>query len=327
MKPLVSVIIPVYKVENYLDECVQSVLRQTYRNMEIFLVDDGSPDRCGQMCEEYATEDSRIRVIHKENGGLSSARNAGIDACHGEYIAFIDSDDSVSPVFIEALVTAAENCDADVVASEFPPGFWDGDPLPVLTDTMEQVTIGAISPDDALLGLFYQKDPTGAQFKLYKRHIFEELRFPVGYLFEDLATTYKAFLATKRMGFVRGKLYAYRKRMGSIVRQSFNEQKMIMIPISRQVVTDISREAPHLLKAAKSRVFAGLFSIYLQVPREDRRNRNLLWEEIKKHRDTVLMDGNPMMRTKNRFAAWLSFLGMDISWYLGRKFGQKGSFQ
>lgn len=323
----VSVIIPVYKVERYLEECVQSVRKQTYHNIEIILVDDGSPDRCGQMCDEYAVADDRITVIHKENGGLSSARNAGIDICKGKYISFVDSDDYISPIFIEALVTAAQKFDADVIAVNYQPTFWDGESGPQLAQSMEQVTMEAISTDTALRRLFYQKDPTGAQFKLYKRHIFQELRFPNGYLFEDLATTYKTFLASERMAFVRGSLYAYRKRMSGIVRQSFSEKKMVMIPISQQLVCDISLKAPHLLKAAKSRIFAGLFSIYLQVPRENRDQRLRLWQEIRKHRGAVMTDADAMLRAKNRFAAWISFLGMDVSWYLGRKYGQKGLFK
>ena len=105
--PLISVIVPVYKVEEYLARCVDSILGQTYRNLEILLVDDGSPDRCGVMCDEYASRDSRIRVIHKENGGLSSARNAAIDAARGEYIGFVDSDDWIEPETYEALLDMA----------------------------------------------------------------------------------------------------------------------------------------------------------------------------------------------------------------------------
>lgn len=97
MNPLISIIVPVYKVEQYLDECVQSIRKQTYTNLEIILVDDGSPDRCPEMCDEYARLDSRIKVIHKPNGGLSSARNIGIESSHGEWIYFLDSDDWIVP--------------------------------------------------------------------------------------------------------------------------------------------------------------------------------------------------------------------------------------
>ena len=97
----ISIIVPVYKVELFLEECIDSILEQTYRNLEIILINDGSPDNCGKICDEYAIKDERIKVIHKKNGGLSDARNAGIENCLGEYIAFIDSDDILHPEFIE----------------------------------------------------------------------------------------------------------------------------------------------------------------------------------------------------------------------------------
>ena len=110
--PLISVVIPIYKVEKYLCECVDSVINQTYTNLEIILVDDGSPDNCPAICDDYASKDSRIKVIHKENGGQSSARNAGIKIAKGEYISFIDSDDYVSPVYIEQLYSTLKRSGA-----------------------------------------------------------------------------------------------------------------------------------------------------------------------------------------------------------------------
>ena len=109
MNTLISIIVPVYKVEKYLDECVQSLVDQTYKNLEIILVDDGSPDRCPQMCDDWARKDSRIRVIHKPNGGLSSARNAGLDAAKGDYIGFVDSDDIIDTEMYEKLYEPFEN--------------------------------------------------------------------------------------------------------------------------------------------------------------------------------------------------------------------------
>ena len=119
MNPLISVIIPVYKVEDYLTACVESVLAQTYQTFEIILVDDGSPDNCPQMCDEFAARDSRIRVIHKPNGGLSSARNAGIDGAKGEYLAFLDSDDLWTPLFLERLYRAIGETGADLAVCLF----------------------------------------------------------------------------------------------------------------------------------------------------------------------------------------------------------------
>ena len=116
---LVSVIIPVYKIEDYLDVCVQSVIGQTYRNLEILLVDDGSPDRCAQMCDAYAREDTRIKVIHKANGGLADARNAGIRAAKGEYFLLVDGDDKVSDRLVESTVKLAESLEADIVIFDY----------------------------------------------------------------------------------------------------------------------------------------------------------------------------------------------------------------
>ena len=103
---MVSVIVPVYKVEPYLDRCVRSILAQTYRDLEIILVDDGSPDRCGEMCDQYAALDGRVRVIHQNNAGQAAARNAGLEECHGEYVSFVDSDDEIDPQMISILEPA-----------------------------------------------------------------------------------------------------------------------------------------------------------------------------------------------------------------------------
>ena len=114
---LVSVIVPVYKVEKFLRDCIDSIINQTYRNLEILLVDDGSPDNCGAICDEYARKDSRITVFHKENGGLSDARNYALDRCNGDYITFVDSDDVIRNDFIATLLGLIKESDSDVVSS------------------------------------------------------------------------------------------------------------------------------------------------------------------------------------------------------------------
>lgn len=110
-KPLISVIVPIYKVENYLNCCVNSIINQTYKNLEIILIDDGSPDKCGKICDDFNKEDTRIKVIHKKNNGLGSARNTGLDVCNGEYISFVDSDDYIMPDLIESLYNEIYDCD------------------------------------------------------------------------------------------------------------------------------------------------------------------------------------------------------------------------
>ena len=119
MDKLISIIVPVYNVEKYVAECIESIIKQTYQNLEILLIDDGSTDNSGKICDKYAEKDKRIKIIHKENGGVSSARNLGLDLAQGEYIAFIDSDDFVSNKYIESLYSAIEHKDAEIVLSKY----------------------------------------------------------------------------------------------------------------------------------------------------------------------------------------------------------------
>lgn len=153
--PLITVIIPCYKVEQYLPKCINSVLTQTYTNLEIILVDDGSPDNCGNICDNYAQKDSRIKVIHKTNGGLSDARNKGIDIAHGEYITFIDSDDYVSNDYIEVLYNLLKENNAQMSIC-----------LPYCISEMNETIIRInnknkkiiFNSEEALISMFYQKD-------------------------------------------------------------------------------------------------------------------------------------------------------------------------
>lgn len=323
----VSVIVPVYKVEEYIKECVDSILQQTYLNMEIILVDDGSPDKCGQICDEYAKLDGRVKVIHKENGGLSDARNYGLDAATGEYISFIDSDDYISPVFYELLMNVFRESNADIVALKGGTDFWDEMTVPKLNCDCKKKKYKQITNKEALEMMLYHKIATGAQFKIYRKEMFEDIRFPKGYLYEDVATTYKTFIKAKNVAIVDEPLYAYRKRQESIIRQSFSEKKMICLKIADQVIADIRNYDESLVPAAISRVYSMVYSVFLQVPKEDQADMLRLWEWMKKHRSQIIRDNSSLVRKKNKYGAMISYLGKNASYYLGRKFGQKGSMK
>lgn len=326
MKELVSVIVPVYKVENYLKECVDSIINQTYKNLEIILVDDGSPDNSGMQCDEYAKIDSRIRVIHKENGGLSDARNAGMKICTGDYISFVDSDDYISPVFIETLHKTIVNGECDIVAIKWGTAFWDGRELiRPLTQKFDDCKIEYLSAESVLEKMLYQEIATGAPFKLYRRQILKNVEFPKGYLYEDVATTYKPFLNSNKAAIVCADLYAYRKRRDSIIRRKFSEEKLICLKIFDQLVNDEGIKKIGLEKAAKSRVYAMTYSVFLQVDPNDSKTKKLLWDKLKIVQKDIMFDSSKIMRRKNRYAAWVSLLGMNASYWIGRKIGQKGS--
>lgn len=221
MTECISVIIPVYKVEAYLDECLRSVLGQTYPHLEIILVDDGSPDRCGAMCDAWAAKDSRIKVIHKKNGGLSDARNTGLDIATGDYISFVDSDDWIEPQFCETLLAALQKEGADVCACSIRSCFPDraelwGCPSYAVTTPVE--TLAMLYRDTAY--------PVSAWNKLYRRELWDGLRFPVGKLCEDAFTTYLLVHRARKIVQLPQALYGYRIRPDSIMTSSFTPKKL-----------------------------------------------------------------------------------------------------
>lgn len=317
-EPLVSVIVPIYNVEKYLAVCVESILNQTYSNFELILINDGSPDKCGEMCDVYAKSDKRIKVIHKENGGLSDARNVGIKRAVGEYVALIDSDDFVSPFFLEVFVSSAILNDSDIVCLNWSVPFFDGeDDRVILGTSITDFISGQIEPKQALKEMFYKKRPTGAPFNLYRREIFNEIQYPVGYYFEDLATTYKTYIKAKSMSYVDGPMYAYRKRKSGIMLQEFSEKKMIVVEVTNTVYHNVCNYDIRLKLPVTQRCFDTIFFVFLQVPDADKDNQKILWKEIVKYRKDVLFDRDSMVRRRNRMGVLVSYLGMRVTHKLG----------
>ena len=221
MRDLISVIIPVYKVEKYLCRCVDSVLEQTYTNMEIILVDDGSPDNCPVMCDEYARQDSRVKVIHQENAGLSGARNAGIDMAQGQWLAFVDSDDYLAADFLERLYQACVDTGSSLSVCRWE--YVRGETIPEHGTGETRVYTGR----EMLVNLYV---PDGAYFvvawnKLYRKELFEDIRYPLGRIHEDEATTYRIYDKVKKAAYVDRSLYGYFVTPVSITR-GFNPKRM-----------------------------------------------------------------------------------------------------
>ena len=213
MKDLISVIVPIYNVEKYLNKCIESIINQTYKNLEIILVDDGSPDNCPQICDEYAKKDGRIKVIHKENGGLSSARNVGIDVAMGEYLTFIDSDDYVEPNFIEVLYQSLVNNDADISMCGI---------NKIQADKIQEIIVeNQILDKDSFWNFFYYGNgtPIGvvAWNKIYKKNIFKDIRYPLGKINEDEFVIHKIVDKCNKISITNEALYNYIQRDGSII--------------------------------------------------------------------------------------------------------------
>ncbi len=248
-KPLISVIVPVYKVEQFLPRCVDSLLHQTYTNLEIILVDDGSPDRCGEICEKYAREDSRIRVIHKSNGGLSSARNAGIDIAIGEFITFVDSDDWVDTDCYEKLLALAHKYRvAFVCAGRYDVDGATGLETIGLCPEVEEV----ISGEEMVSRIFHWHNLDSAAWdKLYARSLFDDIRYPENVIVEDLPVTYRLALRAGQCALGSFPFYHYYHRPGSITTTAFSEKAFFFPETALKIVPIIARVHPEILNAAK----------------------------------------------------------------------------
>ena len=254
--PNISVIVPVYKVEVYLSRCVDSILGQTFRDFELILVDDGSPDRCGEMCEEYARRDSRVHVIHQQNGGLSAARNTGIDWAfeHSDslWLAFVDSDDWVHPAYLQTLYTVAEQTLCKVSACGFlrtsGEGFPEGQDDSVL----------CLSADDYYCGELHDGLTAVAWNKLYHKSLFKTLRYPIGKLHEDEFTTYRAIYAAGKIGVTPAKLYAYYQNPEGIMRSQWNPRRMHVLEAFEQQIAYAEETRNHalLVKAVKQYIYS-----------------------------------------------------------------------
>lgn len=246
---LISVIVPIYKVEDYLPKCVDSILSQTYSHLEIILVDDGSPDRCGEICDEYAERDSRIQVIHKRNGGLSSARNAGIDIARGDYFSFVDSDDWIEPDMYEAMLSAAQEYDVPLVcAGRFDEDGATGESTPGLCPVKTEAVTGK-----ELVSKIFRWDhlDSAAWDKLYARELFREIRYPVGRVVEDVPTTYRIALLAGKAVTLAKPVYHYLHRENSITTAAVTEKNFHFMQHAARVYADIRENEPELEKDAR----------------------------------------------------------------------------
>lgn len=209
----VSIIIPVYNVEKYLEKCIKSVLQQSYHNLEIILINDGSTDNCLEICKKYTEIDNRIILVEQKNAGLSAARNAGINICTGDYIFFLDSDDYLRPTTIKELISECKKRDADIVGCGYLP-FSENEELQQEITYKEEV-------EEYNSVFYFQKMSNHAWGKLYKSSLFKENKicYPLGRNYEDVATTFKLIWYADKIVYIPKILYLYLKRDGSISRE------------------------------------------------------------------------------------------------------------
>lgn len=241
MAPLVSIVVPVYNVERYLENCLKTIVGQTYKNIEILLVDDGSTDSSGEICDYYGEQDSRIKVIHQKNQGLSGARNTALDIAKGEYITCIDSDDFVSETLVEILIQAIieYKCDIAVCGTVY----CDENNSMLKSQVVERIKL--IEGEEQIRNLLSCFDiATMAWGKLYRRELFSDVRYPIGKYNEDVFTTYKLLDHSKNTVVVNQGLYFYRQVSGSITHSSFSMKHLDAIEGTLERAEFVSKKYP-----------------------------------------------------------------------------------
>lgn len=257
---MISVIVPVYNVEKYLNRCVDSIINQTYRDLEIILVDDGSPDNCGKICDEYAALDPRIKVIHKENGGLSDARNAGLDKATGEYIAFVDSDDWVEPETYNMMISAIQKSQSDIAIFGHRIAYEGMSPkTPCYCN---DVILDVESLWDEIFGNLNN----AAWNKLYKAKLIGEIRFPMGIIHgEDLIFNLNYLKKCKTGVINRSQMYNYFSRADSITKSGFSKKKILEIT-AKDMALEIVREVfPIQIKNAEKYCFRARMNVLRSI--------------------------------------------------------------
>lgn len=304
MDSLVSVIVPIFKVEQFLTRCIESILSQTYQNMEIILVDDGSPDQCPEICDTYARMDSRIQVIHKENGGLSDARNVGIEKAKGDYLCFVDSDDYIEPTMLEQMVAEAKKSGVKLVIANFKAVDENG--YQVFESEQSPIHNGIFTAEE-LLPKLYQK--LGWYYivawnKLYHCSLFDKIRFPVGKIHEDEYIVAQMMWKARKIACIDSEEYIYTyQRKGSIMDSRQVKSQCDWLEALYQRFEFCKKEAVLRKFTAETRAvyFRELNNYFLNPELVEKSKRE---QRKKAKRQYASMDG----KTKTEWVNWLLFL-------------------
>ncbi len=299
----VSIVVPIYNVEKYLDRCIKSILNQTYKNIEIILVDDGSADESGAIADRYADTDDRIRVIHKANGGLSDARNAGIDICGGEYICFVDSDDAIDSRYVSCMLEACQKNDADIAICRFENVEAD------YTVHEGNITVAeeVMTSIEALQSIYSANNVNTvvAWNKLYSAKLWKDVRYPKGRIHEDEATTYKLLHKAKKVVSLDTVLYYYYRNASGITGSTFSHKRLdILWAIEQRMEYFKNNGLMDLYEKDSYKYLCKLLTCYYQVKHMSGDNKQLTDEMMCKYKKKLqeCLDSSFAWSTKRKLA-------------------------
>lgn len=313
---LISVIVPVYKVEEYLNKCVESLVNQTYRNLEIILVDDGSPDNSPGKCDEWAQKDNRIKVVHKKNGGLSDARNAGMNVATGEYVSFIDSDDYVALDFYETLLDIMIAEDSDIIECDVVK-FYENGQFDKYTDNLFVQSYSTVDGLSALISEnpFHQH----VWNKLYKASMVLDIPYAVGKLNEDEFWTYQIFGKAKKVTKINKTMYFYYQRSTSIMGQGYSLRRLDALEGKLNRQKYIEENYPQLVTQAKADFNGSCIFAYQCVLKFMRGlDKKIAKRKIRVYRDKCRLSFDDIKTIDNRSKKWFYF--SKLNFYLCCKF-------
>ena len=310
-EPLISVIVPVYNAEAFLDQCLESIVAQTYRRLEIIVVDDGSTDGSGEKCDRWAERDERIRVIHQPNGGHSAARNSALDTMTGDLVMMVDSDDVLHPDFAECLLQQQQRDDADIAVGAYIPFYGDKPDFP----TGDKPEEHRYNQHEAMLAVLYQQGMTHSPWgRLFKASLFEGIRFPLSIIYEDLAIIYPLLKKCNLVVTTDRVLYGYRQHESNSMRV-FSPRRADVIDVCERLEKDMMRNDQQYVKPARSRLLSAYFNILLLSHQDKngdyRQLQDRCWKGIKRLRWSCLTD--PKVRLKNKLGILASLPGR---WFL-----------
>lgn len=311
MNSLVSVIIPVFNVKPYLVEALDSVVRQSYENLEIIIVDDGSTDGSAEICDGYAEKDERVRLVHQTNQGLSAARNTGLDMMSGDVVAFLDSDDAYHHGYVKAMMAGMMDEQSDVVICRFSVHDTTGNMSSAQQKEIRpSINHGIYDRNDALRSLADGTINTGVWNKLYKSELWRSIRFPKGHLYEDRDTTFRILAECKKVSVLHDVLYYYRERPGSITDNYSARSIRDWLLSSDHFESFIEKNIPdifeneHLIRIRQSRI-KRMISDYLWLCRKNRRDEGLSIDLRKQIIETKKDVGLGSCRLRVRLCYWM----------------------
>lgn len=307
----ISILVPIYNAEEYIEKCLESIINQTYKNIEIVLVEDGSTDNSMQIIKKYEKQDNRIKIISIKNNGVADARNKAIENATGEYLTFVDSDDYIEKDYVETLYTNLKKYEADIAVCNC---------YNIIEKTANKTyktfkinKVQEFNNIEAVENLFYynffRHSPWG---KLYKKDLWNNIKFPVGKNYEDLATIYKLFLKSKKVIYIPKEKYNYLIRQGSIVHNEMKKEDVeAILEYTQKILKDITQNYPTLIPAAEYLVTYLNLSLWKKVPAGKYKEYDqIIKNNIKKYRISIIK--NKKVNKKPKYMMILSFLGRRI---------------